>query len=80
MVAGDVRDALRRLDPFPIGGLGPEVGLILFVADADGQDVMIYRPLIKYATIMVSVIPMMMLYPFVQRYFVSGVMIGAVKG
>ena len=50
------------------------------VADADGQDVMIYRPLIKYATIMVSVIPMMALYPFVQRYFVSGVMIGAVKG
>ncbi|MBR5109670.1 MAG: carbohydrate ABC transporter permease [Clostridia bacterium] len=50
------------------------------VADADGQDVMIYRPLIKYATIMVSVIPMMILYPFVQRYFVSGVMIGAVKG
>ena len=50
------------------------------VADADGQDVMIYRPLIKYATIMVSVIPMMALYPFVQRYFVSGVMIGSVKG
>ena len=50
------------------------------VADADGQDVMIYRPLIKYATIMVSIIPMMILYPFVQRYFVSGVMIGAVKG
>lgn len=50
------------------------------VADADGQDVMIYRPLIKYATIMVSIIPMMVLYPFVQRYFVSGVMIGAVKG
>ncbi|MBQ7488797.1 MAG: carbohydrate ABC transporter permease [Clostridia bacterium] len=50
------------------------------VADADGQDVNIYRPLIKYATIMVSVIPMMVLYPFVQRYFVSGVMIGAVKG
>lgn len=50
------------------------------VADADGQDVMIYRPLIKYATIMVSIIPMMLLYPFVQRYFVAGVMIGAVKG
>ena len=50
------------------------------VADADGQDVMIYRPLIKYATIMVSIIPMMALYPFVQRYFVKGVMIGSVKG
>ncbi len=50
------------------------------VADADGQDVEIYRPLIKYATIMVSVIPMMVIYPFVQKYFVSGVMIGSVKG
>lgn len=50
------------------------------IADADGEDVMIYRPLIKYATIMVSVIPMMIVYPFVQKYFVSGVMIGAVKG
>lgn len=49
-------------------------------ADADGQDVEIYRPLIKYATIMVSVIPMMILYPFVQKYFVTGVMIGSVKG
>ena len=50
------------------------------IADADGQDVMIYRPLIKYATIMISTIPMMGLYPFVQKYFVSGVMIGSVKG
>ena len=50
------------------------------VQDANAEDVMIYRPLIKYATIMVSVIPMMIIYPFVQKYFVSGVMIGAVKG
>ncbi len=50
------------------------------VADADGQDVMIYRPLIKYCTIMVSIIPMMLVYPFVQKYFVTGVMIGSIKG
>ena len=50
------------------------------VQDANAEDVMIYRPLIKYATIMVSIIPMMIIYPFVQKYFVSGVMIGAVKG
>lgn len=50
------------------------------VAEADSQDVEIYRPLIKYATIMVSVIPMMIIYPFVQKYFVTGVMIGSVKG
>ncbi len=50
------------------------------IADADTEDVMIFRPLIKYATIMVSIIPMMIIYPFLQKYFVSGVMIGAVKG
>ncbi|MBO7334799.1 MAG: carbohydrate ABC transporter permease [Lachnospiraceae bacterium] len=50
------------------------------IADADGQDVMIFRPLIKYATIMISIIPMMIVYPFVQKYFVTGVMIGSVKG
>ena len=50
------------------------------VADADGADVEIFRPLIKYSTIMVSIIPMMVIYPFVQKYFVTGVMIGSVKG
>ena len=35
---------------------------------------------IKYALIMVSVIPVLIIYPFVQKYFVTGVMIGSVKG
>lgn len=35
---------------------------------------------IKYATIMVATLPIMCLYPFIQKYFVKGVMIGAVKG
>ncbi|MBQ3222187.1 MAG: carbohydrate ABC transporter permease [Clostridia bacterium] len=50
------------------------------IADTDGADVEIYRPLIKYCTIMVSIIPMMVVYPFVQKYFVTGVMIGSIKG
>lgn len=33
-----------------------------------------------FATIMISVIPMLVLYPFIQKYFVKGIMIGAVKG
>ncbi|MDA3733268.1 carbohydrate ABC transporter permease [Niameybacter massiliensis] len=32
-----------------------------------------------YATIIIAVVPMMILYPFVQKYFVQGVMVGAVK-
>jgi putative aldouronate transport system permease protein len=35
---------------------------------------------IKYALIVVSTIPVLIIYPFVQKYFVKGVMIGSVKG
>ena len=34
----------------------------------------------KYSLIVVASLPMMLLYPFIQKYFVKGVMIGAVKG
>ncbi len=35
---------------------------------------------IKMAAVMAAVIPIMLVYPFFQRYFVKGIMIGAVKG
>ena len=34
----------------------------------------------KYGVIIVAALPMMILYPFIQKYFVKGVMVGAVKG
>lgn len=34
---------------------------------------------IKYATIVVAMLPMLCVYPFVQRYFVKGVLVGSVK-
>lgn len=36
--------------------------------------------LIKYALIVISTTPILVVYPFVQKYFVKGVMIGAIKG
>ena len=38
------------------------------------------RLLLKYATIIVSVLPIICVYPFLQKYFTKGVMIGAIKG
>lgn len=38
------------------------------------------RNVMKYAVIVVSSLPVMIIYPFVQKFFVKGVMIGAVKG
>lgn len=36
--------------------------------------------LLKYSTIVVSTAPLYVIYPFIQKYFVKGVMIGSVKG
>ncbi len=46
-------------------------------SEADGAA---YAANIRYATIVVSTIPILCVYPFIQRYFIKGVMIGAVKG
>lgn len=50
-------------------------------ADAgEANDLNLLYAIIRYCVIMLSIIPMIALYPFIQRYFVSGVMIGSIKG
>lgn len=38
------------------------------------------RELVKYCVIIITTAPILVVYPFLQRYFVKGVMIGAIKG
>ena len=48
--------------------------------DLDMTDQVKLAQSLKYSSIIVATIPIMLIYPFVQKYFVKGVMIGAVKG
>lgn len=38
------------------------------------------KELMKYSVVIVACIPLIILYPFIQKFFVKGVMVGAVKG
>ncbi len=49
-------------------------------AAANGDQIDNYAETIKYAIIVIGTVPILAAYPFLQKYFVKGVMIGAVKG
>ena len=49
-------------------------------ADEIMQARMKFTALIRYSVIIVSSLPVIMIYPFLQKYFAKGVMIGAIKG
>jgi putative aldouronate transport system permease protein len=45
-----------------------------------GLEVQVSEETIKMAITMISVLPIMMVYPFLQKHFIKGIMLGAVKG
>lgn len=47
---------------------------------SSSTETLITESKLKYAIVMISVLPMLVVYPFLQKYFVNGVMIGSVKG
>lgn len=75
---------LRDPDLFPLQVLLRNLVLAGNVSSGDvtriGGDNLIVEDSLKFATIMVSTLPILLVYPFIQKYFVKGVMIGAVKG
>ena len=78
---------LRDRDKFPLQLILKEIlvqndssRVINSSTDATGMNTDIYKPLVKYCTIMAATVPVLCFYPFVQKYFVTGVMIGSIKG
>ncbi|MGI5894054.1 MAG: carbohydrate ABC transporter permease [Candidatus Merdivicinus sp.] len=76
---------LRDRSKYPLSLILREI-LVLNETAIDNMDVGVLmeleerRNIMKYAVIIVSSLPVMLIYPFVQKYFVKGIMIGAVKG
>jgi ABC-type glycerol-3-phosphate transport system permease component len=47
---------------------------------ADQEKTLAFAESSKYAMIVISMVPVLVIYPFVQKYFIKGIMIGALKG
>ncbi|XOK64080.1 carbohydrate ABC transporter permease [Paenibacillus elgii] len=47
---------------------------------ATDSDVAMLSVTLKYATIIVATVPILLVYPFLQKYFVKGALVGAIKG
>lgn len=50
------------------------------IQDISMMDVAVNTESMKMAALVVSILPIIAIYPFIQKYFTSGVMVGAVKG
>ena len=50
------------------------------MAGSSSEDQALLAETIKYATIVVATVPILVLYPYQQKYFVKGVMVGSLKG
>lgn len=50
------------------------------VMNETSRSVDLTGPTLKAAVVMMSVLPMLIIYPFIQKYFTKGVMLGSVKG
>lgn len=55
-----------------------DASMITDIADQAARDGL--RELLKFSLIVVSTLPVLIIYPFIQRHFVKGMMIGSLKG
>ena len=60
--------------------ISPSVMKTLSANAANNKGVAALSQQLKNGVLVVSMVPMIILYPFLQKFFVSGVTLGAVKG
>ena len=59
---------------------GQNLDVAVDVMGVSTADSILVKEISKYSMVIISTVPVLIVYPFVQKYFVKGVMIGAVKG
>lgn len=69
----------RSRDLFPMQLFLREILITSTSVSSDENQVNYLGELVKYTTIVVATLPILCLYPFLQKYFVKGVMMGSVK-
>lgn len=52
---------------------------IVKAMDMARADQTLFSQLVKYCTIVVASLPIVIIYPFLQKYFVAGIMVGSIK-
>ena len=70
---------LNKPELYPLQIILRQVVLLNEIVENSSSTENVMAEGIKYATIVVAMLPMLCIYPFVQRYFVKGVLIGSVK-
>ena len=55
-------------------------GLVENLSGEELNEILQRKQLLKYSVVAVSCLPLVLIYPFIQRFFIKGVMVGAVKG
>ena len=74
---------LRTREKYPLQLVLREIllsGTADQMAGSSGADQYALGESVKYATIIVATVPILAIYPFIQKYFVKGIMVGAIKG
>lgn len=72
---------LREVIVLESAGAGASVGGASEVlSTVDSSSLNMYKKLVRYTTIVIATVPVLCFYPFIQKYFAKGVMIGSLKG
>lgn len=71
---------IRNPDLYPVQHYLQKMLATLTAEDSEAENIVLVSASIRYASIMIAVLPIMCVYPFIQKYFVKGVMVGSIKG